>query len=54
MGKTKYSANAGLQELRNVISDRIKKETNIIYNSRERGQITVGAMEGVSLPYVSD
>ena len=48
-GKTKYSANAGLQELRNVISDRIKKETNIVYNPEKEIQITVGAMEGIYL-----
>ena len=48
-GKTKYSANAGLQELRNVIATRIKKETNIVYNPEKEIQITVGAMEGIYL-----
>lgn len=48
-GKTKYSANAGLQELRNVIAERIKTETNIEYNPETEIQVTVGAMEGIYL-----
>lgn len=48
-GKTKYSANAGLQELRNVIATRIKTETNIEYNPETEIQVTVGAMEGIYL-----
>ena len=48
-GKTKYSANAGLQELRHVIAERIKEETNIIYEPENEIQITVGAMEGIYL-----
>lgn len=48
-GKTKYSANAGLQELRYVIAERIKEETNIVYEPENEIQITVGAMEGIYL-----
>lgn len=48
-GKTKYSANAGLQELRNVIATRIKTETDIEYNPETEIQVTVGAMEGIYL-----
>lgn len=48
-GKTKYSANAGLQELRNVIATRIKTETSIEYNPETEIQVTVGAMEGIYL-----
>lgn len=46
-GKTKYSANAGLPELRRVVSQRIKKETGIDYDPDSEIQITVGAMEGI-------
>lgn len=48
-GKTKYAANAGLFELRNVVSERIKSETGIIYDPNGEIQITVGAMEGIFL-----
>lgn len=48
-GRTKYSANAGLQDLRNVIAARIKKETSIDYDPETEIQITVGAMEGIYL-----
>lgn len=48
-GKTKYSANAGLQELRNIVSKRIEKETEIYYDPSTEIQITVGAMEGIFL-----
>lgn len=48
-GKTHYSANAGLKELREVISDRISKETGITYDPATEIQISVGAMEGIYL-----
>lgn len=48
-GKTKYSANAGLQELRNIVSKRIERETGVIYNPDTEIQISVGAMEGIFL-----
>ncbi len=49
LGKTKYSANAGLPELRSVISKRIQKETGIFYEPTTEIQVTVGAMEGIFL-----
>ncbi|SMC40492.1 aminotransferase [Oscillospiraceae bacterium] len=48
-GKTHYSANAGLKELREVISDRIYSEAGIKYDSLNEIQISVGAMEGIFL-----
>lgn len=48
-GKTKYSANAGLIDLRTVVSNRIFDETGIKYNANSEIQITVGAMEGIFL-----
>lgn len=48
-GKTKYSANAGLPELRKVVADRIQKETGVKYNSDSEIMITVGAMEALYL-----
>ena len=48
-GKTKYSANAGLIELRQLIAKRIRKETGIEYNPDTEIQVTVGAMEGLFL-----
>ena len=48
-GKTHYSANAGLKELREVLSDNICKETGIKYDPATEIQISVGAMEGIFL-----
>lgn len=48
-GKTKYSANAGLPELRKAISENIYKETGIRYNSNNEIIATVGAMEALYL-----
>lgn len=48
-GKTRYSANAGLPELRKVISDRIFKESAVNYNPDGEILISVGAMEGLYL-----
>lgn len=48
-GKTKYSANAGLQELRNIISLKIEQETGIHYEPQTEILVTVGAMEGIYL-----
>lgn len=48
-GKTKYAANAGLIELRNVVSDVIKRETGVFYDPASEIQITVGAMEALYL-----
>lgn len=48
-GKTHYSANAGLKELREVLADRICNETGIEYDPATEIQISVGAMEGIFL-----
>lgn len=48
-GRTKYSANAGLMELRKVISERVERETGIHYDSATEVLVTVGAMEGIYL-----
>ena len=48
-GKTKYSANAGLQELREVVARKIKAETGVIYDPTCEILISVGAMEGIFL-----
>ena len=48
-GKTKYAANAGIAELRNVVSARIERETGIHYDPTSEIQISVGAMEGLFL-----
>lgn len=46
---TKYSANAGMLQLRQVISKRIERETGIFYNPGDEVMITVGGMEGIFL-----
>ncbi len=46
-GKTKYSANAGLLELRQEISDYIKRKHGVYYNPKTQIVVTVGASEGV-------
>ena len=43
-GKTKYAANAGIAELRNVVSARIERETGIHYDPTSEIQISVGAV----------
>lgn len=48
-GKTKYSANAGLLELRQAISDRIFLETSIRYKADGEIMVSVGAMEALYL-----
>ena len=48
-GKTKYSANAGLIELRKVIAEKIYKETGISYDPTSEIMVTVGAMEALYL-----
>ncbi len=48
-GKTKYSANAGLSELREAIAENIYKETGKRYNSNGEIIVTVGAMEALFL-----
>ena len=46
-GKTKYVANVGITELRQVVSNRIKRETGIDYDPLSEVFISSGAMEGL-------
>lgn len=48
-GTTKYSANAGLSELRNVLSARIEADTGVKYDPGSEIIVTVGAMEALYL-----
>lgn len=48
-GKTHYSSNAGLVELRKIVVEKVRKETSIDYDSDSEVMITVGAMEGIFL-----
>ena len=48
-GKTKYSANAGLPELRNAIADTMKREYSISVDPTAEIVVTVGGMEGLYL-----
>lgn len=48
-GKTKYSANAGLLELRQAISNRVFAETGVRYKADGEVIVTVGAMEAIYL-----
>ena len=48
-GKTKYTANAGLLELRTAVADRVKAETEIEYDPAKNVIITVGAMGALYL-----
>lgn len=48
-GHTRYSPNAGLLELREVISTRYKEQYNIEYNPFNEIMVTVGGMEGLYL-----
>lgn len=52
-GKTRYSQNAGLLELREVISRYCKRKENIDYNPLDEIIVTVGAMEGLYLSLLS-
>ena len=52
-GKTHYSANAGLSELRKVISDNIFVETGCRFNPDGKIIVTVGAMQGLYLSLLS-
>ena len=48
-GTTKYSANAGLSELRNVLSARIEADAGVKYDPGSEIIVTVGAMEALYL-----
>lgn len=46
-GKTRYSANAGLLELRRLISKSIEKRNGILYDPEREIAVTIGAMEAL-------
>ena len=48
-GKTKYTANAGLLELRTAVAEKVKNETGIEYDPAKNVIITVGAMGALYL-----
>lgn len=48
-GKTKYTANAGLIELRTAVAEKVKNETGIEYDPAKNVIITVGAMGALYL-----
>ncbi len=52
-GKTRYSANAGLIELRNAISQDIEKNTGVVADPQSEIIVTVGAMEAAFLTMYS-
>lgn len=51
--KTRYSQNAGLRELRAVISERYKAKEGLQYNPDTEVAVTVGAMEALYLTLLS-
>lgn len=53
LGNTHYSANAGLPQLRQVISDNIFLETGLRFESNGEIIVTVGAMQGLYLSLLS-
>lgn len=48
-GKTKYTANSGLGELRSAISDYIKRKSGVSYDSDHEVVVTVGGSEGIDI-----
>lgn len=48
-GRTKYTANAGLIELRRTISDYVKRKTGVKYAPEHEIIITVGGSEGIDI-----
>lgn len=52
-GKTRYSQNAGLLELRESISRRYKSREGLDYNPLSEVAVTVGAMEGLYLTFLA-
>lgn len=52
-GKTRYSQNAGLLELRQTISNYYKQKEDFYYNPIDEIIVTVGAMEGLYLALLS-
>lgn len=52
-GRTRYSQNAGLIELREIISKRYKEKELLEYSPISEIAVTVGAMEGLYLTFLS-
>ena len=52
-GKTRYSQNAGLLDLRNTISEYYNRTEGMLYDPKEEIIVTVGAMEGLYLTLLS-
>ena len=52
-GKTRYSQNAGLLELRKVISENYKNDYQIVYDPLTEVFVSVGGMEGIYLALLS-
>lgn len=52
-GKTRYSQNAGLLELRECISNRYRTKEHMSYDPQHEIAVTVGAMEGLYLTLLS-
>lgn len=48
-GKTKYTANAGIAELRTAISRNIEKNTGVKYSGEDEIIVTVGGSEGIDI-----
>ena len=48
-GKTKYTANAGIVELREAISRNIHKNTGVDYDPKSEIIVTVGGSEGIDI-----
>lgn len=48
-GKTKYTANAGIAELRTAISKNIRKNTGVCYDDKSEIIVTVGGSEGIDI-----
>ncbi|WP_455528685.1 aminotransferase class I/II-fold pyridoxal phosphate-dependent enzyme [Huintestinicola sp.] len=48
-GKTKYTANSGLAELRKAISENIRKNTGVSYCENDEIIVTVGGSEGIDI-----
>ena len=52
-GKTRYSQNAGLLELRQTIHDYYVRKEGLSYNPENEIQVSVGAMEGLYLAFLA-
>lgn len=48
-GSTRYTANAGFQELRNEISNYYSRKYNVHYDNREEVLVTVGGSEAIDM-----